>query len=380
MASFVFTKRLIFVVHMVLSSAGQKLSVSGQSSGGSMAIQHLFAYSSRVEGAAIAAGSPYGCGARSMKWSTNWTGSCYWGGTNISDTIGYIQERFKAGLIDDPSNLKSTPVVVFNGKWDWVVYTADSQDVMTQLSHFVQAEKLTGKLDTWAAHVWSLDHPVNGSSCWCGRCGLYLLDKVKSPCCDVNNCGYDLSGDFLRRTYGTIKPRTKAHPAFLWVRQHKYLPLPTQHRYLWNNAGLEKWAIVYMPTGCRNNTAACRVHVNYHGCIADRWRQRKTWVSNLDLNEYGEANNIIIVYPQASGDKSVGNGCWNWANVDDDRFFDTQHSVQLSMVTNLVADLQNATNLAIELPAGVGPPATTEEDTDQNSVDYDEEDLRPVTV
>ena len=38
-------------------------SVSGQSAGGSMSIQHLVAFSSKVDGCAIAAGSPYGCGS-----------------------------------------------------------------------------------------------------------------------------------------------------------------------------------------------------------------------------------------------------------------------------------------------------------------------------
>ena len=44
----------------VQPSARHRVSVSGQSAGGSMAVQHLFAFSSSVDGAAVAAGSPYG--------------------------------------------------------------------------------------------------------------------------------------------------------------------------------------------------------------------------------------------------------------------------------------------------------------------------------
>ena len=44
----------------VQPSVRHRVSVSGQSAGGSMAVQHLFAFSSSVDGAAVAAGSPYG--------------------------------------------------------------------------------------------------------------------------------------------------------------------------------------------------------------------------------------------------------------------------------------------------------------------------------
>jgi poly(3-hydroxybutyrate) depolymerase len=37
-------------------------SISGHSAGASMSIQHLFAHSEVIEGAAVSAGSPYGCG------------------------------------------------------------------------------------------------------------------------------------------------------------------------------------------------------------------------------------------------------------------------------------------------------------------------------
>lgn len=340
-----------------------------------MAVQHLFVYSSQVEGAAIAAGSPYGCGAfpEGQYDTPDGNETCYYGGTNISKTLSYIQDRFENGFIDDPSNLKSTPVIVFNGKSDWVVYTNTSQDILTQLSHFVQSDKLVSKLDTNAAHVWSVDHPVGNHSCWCGRCSLYLFGcGVLSPCGDVNNCGYDLAGDMFRRSYGTIKPRTKARQVYSWVPQRPYLPLPSEHRFVWNNAALLKWAIVYVPTNCVNNTAACRVHVNYHGCIANHYPQRLIWVNNLDLNEYGEANDIIIVYPQAGGDHNSGNGCWNWGAKLDDRLFDTKHGAQLAMVMNLVADLENATKLAVELPQDKGPPRAEEgEEEDYVAVGYE---------
>ena len=103
-----------------------------------------------------------------------------------------------------------------------------------------------------------------------------------------------------------------------------------------------QWGLVYVPTACESNPFKCRIHVNYHGCqYRDYWRRRK-WALLIDLNEYGEANDIVIVYPQASGDKAGGIGCWNWGGWGDDPKFDTRQGLQLATVAALLEDLDNA--------------------------------------
>lgn len=310
-----------------------------------MAMQHLVAFSSTVVGAAIAAGSAYGCGA--LPGGHLPTGKCYWGGMDIKASVEYIHHRSRQGLIDDPANLKSIPVVIFNGKSDWTVFTQVSSEVQQQLSNFIPADKLVTNFETDAAHVWSLDHDF----CYCGRCSVF----GSGLCCNVNNCAYDLSGDFLRRSYRTLLPRVKARRYFRWIQQDDYLP---PGRASWSFARMAPWAIAYVPTGCLASLHGCRVHVDYHGCIADQWPQRLMWVQNLDLNEYGEANNIVILYPQAKGDSRTGAGCWNWGFPKDDTLFDTKMSAQLLTVMNMLDELPRTLELAQELPFGEGPPSS----------------------
>merc|ERR1712183_49497 len=101
--------------------------------------------------------------------------------------------------------------------------------------------------------------------------------------------------------------------------------------------------IVYVPTGCEGSAINdCKVHVNYHGCINKVWERRKRWANNIDLNEYGEANNIVIYYPQAAGDRRSGVGCWSWSDYRNDPYFDTRKGVQLATVMAVVNDLANA--------------------------------------
>eukprot|EP00930_Biecheleria_cincta_P072465 TRINITY_DN59859_c0_g1_i1.p1 TRINITY_DN59859_c0_g1~~TRINITY_DN59859_c0_g1_i1.p1 ORF type:complete len:374 (+),score=36.96 TRINITY_DN59859_c0_g1_i1:117-1238(+) len=316
----------------------RSLSVSGQSAGGSMAVQHLFAYSSHVDGAAIAAGSPYGCGVQHLRGI-----ACYYGEFfDLEQAHSYIDSRFAQGLIDDPSNLNSTPVLLFNGQLDFVVRPLCMHNVEHQLQRYSKRDKLFSVFSTHAAHVWSVDT----GNCSCGECALTGSSDL---CCDVNNCAYDLSGDMLRHIYGHgLNPRVRAKPYFHWVNQWRFLPVPniTAHK-----AQLLEWAMVYVPKGCESALDGCRVHLNYHGCTPKSWKQRRLWAQSIGLNEYAEANNIVVVYPQAGGNPDIGVGCWNWFAYSESGYhdpnFDTRHGAQLRTVVNMIDNLEWALKEAI---------------------------------
>lgn len=293
-----------------------------------MAIQHLFAFSASVDGAAIAAGSPYGCGAQVRK-------RCYNGGVDVPKSIGYARWRESTGKIDGLQNLASTPIVLFNGNNDWEVYTQCMRDTRNQLYAFVDRGRIFANFETNAAHVWSLDH----GRCSCGKCGWY---DASLRCCDVNNCNFDLSGTMLKQFYGSqqLMPRTKAQDRLRWINQLKYIPKEQGSSSNWQRHGMWKWAFLYLPKGCEGSGLNnCRIHVNYHGCINRDDYRRRLWVTSIDINEYAEANNIIVFYPQAAGTERSGVGCWNWAFTQDDPDFDTRDSVQLRTVMNILEDL-----------------------------------------
>ena len=133
-----------------------RVSVSGQSAGASMAINHLFAFSATVDGCTIAAGNPYGCGNLTKNVSR-----CYYGSISDQDLdalAAYIKRRAEAGLIDSPSNLKATPVLLFSGKKDWIVWQNVMKSTEVQLHRYINASKVNSRFNTDAAHVWSIDH------------------------------------------------------------------------------------------------------------------------------------------------------------------------------------------------------------------------------
>ena len=114
--------------------------------------------------------------------------------------------------------------------------------------------------------------------------------------------------------YGAvIKPRVTAKPRSLhWVNQWAYydklfgagagnrswaideyeyeraeyeLHEYEEYEYESQYAALMKWGLLYVPEAC-DGGADCRLHINYHGCIARNWNMRWKWATSLDLNEY----------------------------------------------------------------------------------------------
>ena len=316
----------------------------------------------QVDGASIVAGSVYGCGTLPKRGTI-----CYYGGADVDATVEYVKGRHAANLIDDPAFLANVPVHLFHGQLDEVITRPCMKDVRQQLQNFVPSRLIKVIFNTSATHVWSVDH----GTCKCGACGW-----TGTPlCCDVNNCAYDLSGDLLRHIYEpnqVVKPRTAAvEDNLFWVNQTAWIPAWTPDAtFSPTGAAFMKWGLLYVPTNCYGaKLASCRVHVNYHGCTKKLYPRRKLWAHNLDLNEYGEANDIIFFYPQAAGNKTTTGvrvclfvclfatsaddfalqfgcyaqvGCWNWGFPKDDKLWDTRQSVQLRTVVNIVDNLDRA--------------------------------------
>jgi len=241
------------------------------------------------------------------------------------------------------------PLVLFSGQRDIVVRPTVMHAVEQQMRHFVDDSRISTYYATKAAHVWSVDD----GDCTCGACWLQnATGLTPRPCCNVNNCEFDLSGAMLAKFYGAdaLRPRTTASAHHLrWVEQWRYLPATADRNA--SASTMLRWAPVYVPQKCAADVDACRVHVNYHGCMdkprgptINGWLDRLLWVRNIQLNEYAEANAIVILYPQAAGSIDIGEGCFNWASYEDDPLFDTRLGVQLNTVVNVLNDLKHALN------------------------------------
>lgn len=353
--------------------------VSGFSSGASMAMIHFVAFSASVLGVGVIAGSPYGCNilpdygytcsmprGASLPWA-QYIDQCY----------GYIRDRAGRGIIDPIPNMKGKPVYLYSGMHDDVVDRQVMVAVDSQLRNLTSNISVLTRFDVPSEHGFIVDDttcanpskqskdaycgpkpgpsPGHGGTVPGGCCGACNGGQPFSgnpwwrP--PINNCKYDMAGDLLQHLLPGLTKRTAS-------KQENLVPID-QARFIPANATLANMqmdpvAFLYVPTACRGSKSSfkCRVHVHYH-CCSCSWRVNNmgtSYVAQTGLNEWAEANDIVVFYPQAADYPDTNDGCWDWDGSYVGPNFDTQEGLQLRTVINIV-------NHVPDIVASLTPPA-----------------------
>lgn len=310
-----------------------------------MAVQHFVAFSRLTTGVAIVAGAPYGCNILEDETSDgcgslpplDWAAS-------LTRFREYMEERAQSRLIDDLRNLRGKRVYLFSGLLDFVVQRSVMVATGLQLSEFTGPGTIKTDYAILANHGWvvdgytcgnkegeedevTADTSINASNASNSECGLCNVPGALLRC-----PGHDLAGDLLEHLLG-YKPAAKRVPSsspLIEVSQARYV---APGRTL-ENSGLWHTAYVYAPYACRDGQRSCAVHVHYHGCGWGAAITDTRVLSRLGLNEWAEAGNLVVVFPQASYDDN----CWDW-EAETGELFDTNRGAQLSMVMRLLQDL-----------------------------------------
>lgn len=80
-----------------------------------------------------------------------------------------------------------------------------------------------------------------------------------------------------------------------------------------SSSSMDSTGYVYIPTECKDPTRLCKLHIVMHGCQQGAYKIGDTFVKNTEYMEVGEANAIILLFPQVvSTVLSNPNGCWDW--------------------------------------------------------------------
>lgn len=336
---------LLLLARLVASTLPPQHTVSGLSSGGDMAVNHLVAFSGSTVGAAIVAGAPYGCNILEGDRDVCGSDAPLEPWKKLLPRLEvYMLERQAAGLIDPLANLQGRPVYLFSGASDVVVRRDTMRAVKWQLGALVGVENIKVDFNLGASHGWIVDDSQCGASppgeagSWCAAC-----------CCtpsDLLACaGHDLAGRLLQHLWGDAllsrgAPRllngsdTEGNYHWLKVPQEPYVP---RGRTL-KDVGMWHTAYIYAPWWCRGDAAqSCVVHVHYHGCAWGAEYLGMERLNHLGFKEWADIGGIVLVFPQASSTVD-SSGCWDWTG-ETGHHFDTHQGVQLRTVMALLEDL-----------------------------------------
>jgi len=267
-----------------LAADTTKITVSGVSSGGYMAVQMHVAYSDRVSGAGALAAGPYYCAAGSL-W-TAWN-TCMSGSPPASKADA---ERFaREGRIDPLANLAGAPVWLFSGTRDRTVIPAVVQALAKQYALF--GAKLALVQDRAAGHAMVTEHA--GAAC----------DATEPPF--INDCDYDAAGEILRHLLGSLSPPSGGG---------QIIEFEQDEFGAGRAISMAKIGFAYVPQNCA--TGKCRVHVAFHGCRQGGEEIGDRFVREAGYNRWAASNRLIVLYPQVVARTASWTfnprGCWDW--------------------------------------------------------------------
>lgn len=310
-------------------------SISGLSSGAFMTVQLHVAHSKSFVGAGVIAGGPYRC-VESFRGSAMGAEDAYVmnaeyicmapltpamapNGARLAKTA---HDTAKAGLIDPVSHLHKQSVYIFTGTADEVVH----QTVVRSTRDFYEAlgvppQNIQFVGDVAAGHCIFTDHVEDSP-----------LDANRPPY--INYGGRMQSHDILRHIYDrdgfTLNDPKAPAGELMRFDQNPFVDGSAQ------SASMEPVGFVYIPRSVLEGGEAKGVHIVLHGCkqgygyieyvnglpaISAQPPFGPRYVRGAGYNEMGESNDLIMLYPQATGADGGAlqnpDGCWDWWGYTD---------------------------------------------------------------
>ncbi len=243
--------------------------------------------------------------------------SNYVSAVNVTTLLHVAERRAGAGLIDPLHYVKRGRYWLYRGSKD-MCYRVGSVDHAADFY-----ERLGGQVTFVNSTVPSLHCiPTLTDGTPCGVEGNYTESHPHA----LEACGFDGAGECLKHIYGTLASPVQQQQSSLRFFDQLEFDLP--------NAGLDpRGGFVYIPVACEKSGANCKLHVFTHGCgqqaAAASYKFNDTYARRAGFNEWAEANNIVILYPQLHyGDRAScaaqKGDCWDqegttgehWADKD----------------------------------------------------------------
>jgi poly(3-hydroxybutyrate) depolymerase len=297
-----------------------RISTSGLSSGGFMAMQYAVAFSASTMGVGVVAGGPYNC----AYVNPGGIATCIEGSPIGAASYDAAVSFAALGQIDPVDPLKSQKVYLFSGTQDETV----KRTVVDAVRDFftvagAPAKNVEYVHDMPAGHAFIA---VNFGA----PCGTTATPYVVE--CSAADALYDQPQAILTKIYGTLLPKAASLSAS---------PTPfDQTAFASPVAGMSKTGYVYVPASCAQAGAKCAVHIVFHGCQQGAGVVGDAVYGRVGYNEWADANGIIVLYPQVDPSTMPDNpeGCWDWWGYTGSNF-QTRSGPQLAAVRAMVQQL-----------------------------------------
>lgn len=283
------------------------VTLSGFDSGAIFATQYQFSFSDEIRGAGLATPVPWACAQNTISGGDACMTDPY-----IIDMDLFYAEAAKQESLGNLANLT-------NIASHYVSVQSAPLDPLVAHDTSILAEQMYGQYGVTAIDtVYSMPNGDTGTHAW-------VTSRYGNPCSYlgdpyVNNCGFDYAGHILTGLFRHMnQPFTPAPANFTFNSSYLY----EFNQEAFGASGLVNsmagTGYAFIPPQCiagANGTAAaeCHLHLHFHGCRQSRATVGAAYVSQTELNEHAQLNNIMVLYPQATPNDILLNplGCWDW--------------------------------------------------------------------
>jgi len=271
------------------------ITVSGLSAGGAFAVQFHYAFSRMISGAGIFAGLPYSCAKGGLMYATQCM-TIPLLAPSVTVMLNEARSQASQGKIDDLKYLQGQKAYIFHGKMDFTVVIDNEKRIKEMYENL--GVQVFSETSYSASHGYPTDH--YGAAC----------GSTSGSTQYINNCGYKGIYHMLNYLYDgdLAEPdNTVSPPGELYEFD--------QTEFFTGSPSLDTVGYAYIPSGCKDKTVPCRLHIAFHGCLQSK---SNAGVGNAVATKTGyiqaaELNNIIMLFPQAKSTLiSNPNACFEW--------------------------------------------------------------------
>lgn len=273
---------------MDIDDMRSKVTLSGISSGGYMAVQAHVALADRIRGAAALAAGPFHCAEGSV---TKALGPCLKGdGLSIEPLLSFARENAGAGKIARLEALAGTRAWVYQGSSDTVVSPVAGKALFDFYAAFMPADNIRYVTSVASGHGW----PTEATGVPCPETGGDF----------INACGFDAAGEFLNFLYdGLNAPSGSGLSASLQEIDLSGIA---------SGSAIADSGFAYVPASCAASMSNCNLHIAFHGCRQGAEFVDDRFASQAGINEWADSNDMVVVYPQIEKSMLNPQGCWDW--------------------------------------------------------------------
>lgn len=302
-------------------------SVIGVSSGGYMATQLAIAWPRRFQGVAVLAAGPWSCAEGSLGQALGQCMSLRRGSPDLEALNVRLRDYQARGLVGEAGAIAELRAFVWHGDADRVVDPVLGKALAEQLSGWLAEPESQLKMveSPGVGHGWPIEADAGIPPSRLAQCsdggGTHLLA-----------CGMDIAGEALSWLHGSQEPPVDTPTARLL----RFDQAPFDAR------GLGDAGYVLIPEACESG--GCRLTVALHGCGMTEEQLDEAFVRHSGLNEWAEANQRVVLYPQASTSLANPQGCWDWWGFAEstwqlDPLHDTREGTQVKALMAMIERL-----------------------------------------